>query len=69
MLNIDTSTTEIQDLWTLVYSSQMEKNITDRQKRIDHILHSANMRSYNCKVDKVHYSDHYPMWCYLQLNE
>lgn len=37
--------------------------------RIDHILHSANMRSYNCKVDKVHYSDHYPMWCYLQLNE
>lgn len=35
--------------------------------RIDHILHSDNIRSFNCTVDKVHYSDHYPMWCYLQL--
>ena len=35
--------------------------------RIDHILHSKNMRSYNCTVDKVNNSDHYPMWCYLQL--
>ncbi|MDH6359208.1 endonuclease/exonuclease/phosphatase family protein [Parabacteroides sp. PF5-9] len=35
--------------------------------RIDNILHSSNMQSFNCKVDKVKYSDHYPVWCYLQL--
>lgn len=35
--------------------------------RIDHILHSKNIRSYNCTVEKVNYSDHYPMWCYLEL--
>lgn len=35
--------------------------------RIDNILHSANIKSINCTVDKVHYSDHYPLWCYLQL--
>lgn len=37
--------------------------------RIDHILHSPNMKSYNCTVDNVKYSDHYPMWCYLKLGE
>ena len=37
--------------------------------RIDDILHSANMKPINCTVDKVRYSDHYPLWCYLQLKE
>lgn len=35
--------------------------------RIDHILYSPNMRSLNCTVDKVKYSDHYPVWCYLEI--
>lgn len=33
--------------------------------RIDFIMHSLNMESYNCTVDKVKYSDHYPVWTYL----
>ncbi len=33
--------------------------------RIDFIMHSANIESYNCTVDKVKYSDHYPIWTYL----
>ena len=37
--------------------------------RIDNILHSANMKAINCTVDMVRYSDHYPLWCYLQLKE
>ncbi len=36
--------------------------------RIDNILHSSNMKAFNCTIDKVKYSDHYPMWCYLQMN-
>lgn len=36
--------------------------------RIDNILHSPNMKSFNCTVDKIYYSDHHPMWCYLQMN-
>ncbi|MDR0537224.1 MAG: endonuclease/exonuclease/phosphatase family protein [Tannerellaceae bacterium] len=36
--------------------------------RIDHILFSPNMEVFNCTVDKVKYSDHYPVWCYLKLN-
>lgn len=36
--------------------------------RIDNILHSRNIRSMNCTVDKVKYSDHYPLWCYIQLD-
>ena len=36
--------------------------------RIDHILYSSNMKSFNCTVDKVYYSDHHPVWCYLQMN-
>ena len=35
--------------------------------RIDHILHSSNMKAYNAKVDKVAISDHYPLWCYLEM--
>ncbi len=36
--------------------------------RIDYIMHSKNVKSYNCTVDKVKLSDHYPIWTYLQLN-
>ena len=36
--------------------------------RIDHILHSANMKSYNTTVEKVALSDHYPIWTYLEMN-
>jgi len=35
--------------------------------RIDYILHSDNIKSYNCTVGKLNSSDHYPLWCYLQL--
>lgn len=37
--------------------------------RIDNILHSANMKSMNCTIDKIRYSDHYPLWCYLTMEE
>ncbi|WP_029905141.1 endonuclease/exonuclease/phosphatase family protein [Prevotella sp. 10(H)] len=33
--------------------------------RIDFILHSKAFESYNCTVDKVKFSDHYPVWTYL----
>ncbi len=36
--------------------------------RIDNILYSPNMNAFNCTIDPVNYSDHYPMWCYLQMN-
>jgi endonuclease/exonuclease/phosphatase family metal-dependent hydrolase len=36
--------------------------------RIDHILYSPNMEALNCTVDKVGFSDHYPVCCYLKLN-
>ena len=37
--------------------------------RIDHILHSTNMKAYNCSIDtRVKLSDHYPIYCYLKLN-
>jgi endonuclease/exonuclease/phosphatase family metal-dependent hydrolase len=36
--------------------------------RIDHILHSANMKSYRTTVDKISLSDHYPVWSYLEMN-
>ena len=35
--------------------------------RIDNILHSSNMKSINCTIDKIRYSDHYPLWCYLTM--
>jgi len=35
--------------------------------RIDYILHSNNIKSYNCTVGNLKSSDHYPVWCYLQL--
>lgn len=37
--------------------------------RIDNILYSSHMKALNCTVDKIRYSDHYPVWCYLQLKE
>lgn len=37
--------------------------------RIDYILHSNNIKSYNCTVGKLKNSDHYPLWCYLELKE
>ncbi|MFR9165175.1 MAG: endonuclease/exonuclease/phosphatase family protein [Dysgonomonas sp.] len=36
--------------------------------RIDFIMHSDNMQSYGFTVDKVKYSDHYPIWTYLKIN-
>ena len=35
--------------------------------RIDYILHSSNIQSYNCTVGKFRTSDHFPVWCYLEL--
>lgn len=37
--------------------------------RIDYIMHSKNIKSYNCTVDKnIKNSDHYPIWTYLEFN-
>jgi endonuclease/exonuclease/phosphatase family metal-dependent hydrolase len=36
--------------------------------RIDHILHSANMKSSRATVNKFAASDHYPLWCYLEMD-
>ena len=36
--------------------------------RIDFIMHSKNIKSYNCTIDKVKYSDHYPIWSYLKID-
>lgn len=34
--------------------------------RIDNILISKNLKSYNCIVDRsIKESDHYPIWCYI----
>ena len=37
--------------------------------RIDYILHSRNIRSYNCSVGDLKNSDHYPVSCYLQFKD
>jgi endonuclease/exonuclease/phosphatase family metal-dependent hydrolase len=37
--------------------------------RIDYILHSDNIKSYNCTVGKLKNSDHYPVSCYLKLED
>ncbi|MDR0349536.1 MAG: endonuclease/exonuclease/phosphatase family protein [Tannerella sp.] len=37
--------------------------------RIDHILHSTNMKSYNTTIEKIALSDHYPIWTYLEMNK
>lgn len=36
--------------------------------RIDHIMHSPNIKAYKTKIEKLKYSDHYPVWAYLDLN-
>lgn len=34
--------------------------------RIDHILISKNLKTYNCTVDRsIKESDHYPIWCFI----
>jgi len=35
--------------------------------RIDYILYNSNIKAYNCTVGSLSTSDHYPVWCYLQL--
>jgi endonuclease/exonuclease/phosphatase family metal-dependent hydrolase len=35
--------------------------------RIDYILHTKNIKAYNCTVGKLKTSDHYPVWTYLQF--
>ncbi|MDR2234400.1 MAG: endonuclease/exonuclease/phosphatase family protein [Tannerella sp.] len=35
--------------------------------RIDHVVHTNNIKTYRANVDKIPMSDHYPMWCYLEL--
>lgn len=38
--------------------------------RIDNILISKNLQSYNCTVDRsIKESDHYPIWCYISKRE
>lgn len=38
--------------------------------RIDNILTSKNLRTYNCTVDRsIKNSDHYPIWCYITKKE
>lgn len=36
--------------------------------RIDFIMHSKNVKAYNTTIDKVNFSDHYPVWTCLDLN-
>lgn len=35
--------------------------------RIDYILHSPSIKTYQTQIDKVSHSDHYPLWTYFQL--
>lgn len=37
--------------------------------RIDYIMHSRDIQSYNAMVDRVLHSDHYPLMTYLQLKD
>jgi len=37
--------------------------------RIDYILHSRNFRAYGTRVDRVYYSDHYPIFTHLRFRE
>ena len=53
------------------YESGCGMGITFREYlfpfRLDYILHTPNMQSYNTYVDHVDYSDHYPVITYLEL--
>lgn len=35
--------------------------------RIDYIMHTSDIKAYNSTVDKVKYSDHYPLYTFLEL--
>jgi endonuclease/exonuclease/phosphatase family metal-dependent hydrolase len=35
--------------------------------RIDHIMHSKDFSAYRFRIDKVNYSDHFPVECYLHI--
>lgn len=35
--------------------------------RIDYIMHSPSLTSYGTHIDRVDYSDHYPLWTYFRL--
>jgi len=35
--------------------------------RIDYILHTSGIQSFQTKVDKVRFSDHYPIWAKLKI--
>lgn len=37
--------------------------------RIDYIMHTRNISSYNCTVGQVKYSDHYPIWTYISMKK
>lgn len=37
--------------------------------RIDYILHSRNLESYNFTVDKIKLSDHYPIYTYIRFKD
>ena len=37
--------------------------------RLDHLLHSPAVESYNCTIDQFKASDHYPLWSYIHLKE
>jgi endonuclease/exonuclease/phosphatase family metal-dependent hydrolase len=37
--------------------------------RIDHIMHTPGLKAGYFKVDKVNYSDHYPISCIVDLKE
>ena len=37
--------------------------------RIDNIMHSPDIKSYKAKIDRVNYSDHYPLWAIIDLNK
>ncbi|WP_159521626.1 endonuclease/exonuclease/phosphatase family protein [Sunxiuqinia indica] len=37
--------------------------------RIDYIMHSPTFESYNFQVDKVDYSDHYPISCQIKITD
>lgn len=59
------------DLEDSQVNSGFGQNTTYNEKyffvKIDYIFHSKNMDSYNFTVDKVKYSDHYPIWTYLSF--
>ncbi len=35
--------------------------------RIDHILHSPSLKAFNCKIDRIRLSDHFPISCYFTM--